>query len=60
MNLSREEWEKLVKWEKILKRAAQILRVEDKDLPRVVKRFKKEVEEMKEELGLRKKHDELD
>lgn len=32
---------------KILKKAAQILRVEEKDLIKVVERFRKEIEEMK-------------
>lgn len=32
--------------EKILKKAAEILRVNDIDLPRVVDRFLKEIEEM--------------
>ncbi len=32
--------------EKILKKAAEILRVNDADLPRVVERFLKEIEEM--------------
>lgn len=41
------EFEELKRKYKILKEAAKILRVEDKDLPRVVERFKKELEEMK-------------
>ena len=44
--MNKKEWEELKKKEKLLKKAAEILRVEDKDLPRVVDRFMKEVEEM--------------
>jgi len=42
-----DEFEDLKRKYKILKEAAKIFRVEDKDLPRVVKRFKKELEDMK-------------
>jgi len=49
--ISREEWEKLKRKEKILKRAADILRVDEKDLPRVVERFLEEIEEMKNKLN---------
>lgn len=42
-----EEFEALKKKYKILREAAKIFRVEDKDLPRVVERFKKELEEMR-------------
>jgi uncharacterized membrane protein YgaE (UPF0421/DUF939 family) len=42
-----EEFEKLKKKYKILKEAAKVFRVEDKDLPRVIERFKKELEEMR-------------
>ncbi|MGC9200527.1 MAG: hypothetical protein ACP5F8_00985 [Candidatus Aenigmatarchaeota archaeon] len=41
------EWEELKRKEKILKETAKVLRVEEKDLPRVIERFKKELEEMK-------------
>ncbi|MCC5994145.1 MAG: hypothetical protein LM587_00920 [Candidatus Aenigmarchaeota archaeon] len=43
----RDEFEELKKKYRILKEAAKIFRVEDKDLPRVIERFKKELEEMK-------------
>jgi uncharacterized membrane protein YgaE (UPF0421/DUF939 family) len=43
----RDEFEELKKKYKILKEAAKIFRVEDKDLPRVIERFKKELEEMR-------------
>lgn len=45
--MDRKEWEKLKKKEKLLKMAAEILRVEEKDLPRVIDRFMKEIEDMK-------------
>ena len=48
--LSREEFEELKEKEKILKEASKILRVEDKDLPRVVERFLREIKEMEERL----------
>jgi uncharacterized membrane protein YgaE (UPF0421/DUF939 family) len=43
----KEEFEKLKKKYKILKEAAKVFKVEDKDLPRVIERFKKELEEMR-------------
>ncbi|MEM5853586.1 MAG: hypothetical protein QW228_04420 [Candidatus Aenigmatarchaeota archaeon] len=48
--ISRSEWKKLKKKEKILMRAAEILRVEDKDLPRVIERFQREIREMEEKI----------
>lgn len=45
--IDREEFLRLKKKEKILKEAADILRVEEKDLPRVLDRFLKEIAEMK-------------
>lgn len=44
---SKKEWESLNEKEKILREAAKILSVEEKDLPRVIDRFLKEIEEMK-------------
>ena len=44
--MNKKEWETLKKKEKLLKRAAETLRVEEKDLPRVIDRFMKEIEEM--------------
>jgi hypothetical protein len=44
---SKKEWEELNKKEKILRESAKILSVEEKDLPRVIDRFLKEIEEMK-------------
>jgi alanyl-tRNA synthetase len=46
MRISKKEWNKLKKKEKLLKEAASILRVEEKDLPRVVERFQREIKEM--------------
>lgn len=48
--LSKKEWQNLKKKSKILEKAAEILRVEEKDLPRVVERFQKEIEEMDKKL----------
>ena len=42
-----EEFNELKRKYKILREAARVFRVEDKDLPRVIERFKKELEEMK-------------
>lgn len=44
--MNKKEWEELKEKEKLLKKAAEILRVEEKDLPRVVDRFLKEIKEM--------------
>ncbi len=42
-----ERFEELKKKYKIVKKAAEILRVQEEDLPRVLERFLKEIEEMK-------------
>lgn len=47
--MDREKFESLKKKEKILREAASVLRVEDKDLPRVIKRFLSEINEMRNE-----------
>lgn len=47
MSQNKKEWEELNKKEKLLREAAEILSVSDTDLPRVVDRFLKEVEEMR-------------
>lgn len=44
--------ERIEEKEKTLKQAAEVLRVEEKDLPRVVKRFLDEIEEMNKKLNL--------
>lgn len=46
MSQSDYDWEQLNRKEKILKEAARILSVSEKDLPRVVDRFIKEIREM--------------
>ena len=46
MQVSEKEWKELKRKEKLLKRSADILRVEPQDLPRVVKRFVDEIKEM--------------
>jgi alanyl-tRNA synthetase len=48
--ISEQKFKELKKKEKLLKQAAAILKVEEKDLPRVVERFKKELKEMEEKL----------
>lgn len=45
------EWAELKRKEEILKKIAEIFRVEEKDVPRVVKRFIKEIEEMEKRLN---------
>lgn len=45
-SLDEKDLERLNRKEKLLRDAAGILSVEEKDLPRVVARFLKEVEEM--------------
>jgi len=42
---------KLKEKEKILKEAIKIFRVDEKDLPRVVERFQKEIKEMEEKIN---------
>jgi len=41
-----KEWEELKRKEEILKKIAEIFRVEEMDVPRVVSRFLNEVKEM--------------
>lgn len=48
--ITKKEWQELKKKEKLLKQASSVLHVEEKDLPRVIERFKKEIEEMGEKL----------
>lgn len=43
-------WKELKEKECLLKKAAAILRVEEKDLPRVIERFQKEIKEMEEKI----------
>ena len=45
------EIEKLLKKRRILREIAKVFRVEEKDLPRVIARFKKELKEMEEKLS---------
>lgn len=44
--VTKKEWQELKKKSRILEKAAEILRVEEKDLLRVVERFQKEIDEM--------------
>ncbi len=48
--ITKKEFYELKQKDKILRKAAEILRVEPKDLPRVIKRFLKEIEEMNEKI----------
>ena len=41
-----KEWERLKEKEALLREAALAIRVQEKDLPRVVTRFKREIDEM--------------
>jgi|YelNatPaOPRAMG01_1025707.scaffolds.fasta_scaffold57850_2 DNA-binding PadR family transcriptional regulator len=42
-----QEFEELKRKYKILKEVAKVFRVKEEDLPRVIERFKKELEEMR-------------
>ena len=46
-----EEFQRLRNKEKILRKAAEVLRVKPEDLPKVIRRFKKEIDEMKSKLS---------
>ena len=46
MMISEQELKKLKKKEKILRQAAESIKVQEKDLPRVVKRFLDELKEI--------------
>ncbi|MBU5688465.1 MAG: hypothetical protein KQA41_00470 [Candidatus Aenigmarchaeota archaeon] len=46
-----KEWQELKNKEEILKKIAEIFRVEEKDVPKVVNRFLLEVNEMEKELN---------
>lgn len=48
--ITKKEWQELKKKEKLLKQASAVLHVEEKDLPRVVDRFLKEIDEMNKKL----------
>ncbi|MEM0473173.1 MAG: hypothetical protein QXF88_00425 [Candidatus Aenigmatarchaeota archaeon] len=45
--MDKKEWESLNKKSEILSKIAEIFRVEEKDVPRVAKRFVDEIEEMR-------------
>ncbi len=48
--ISDQEIKELKKKEKLLKEAAESIRVQEKDLPRVVSRFMRELKEMEEKI----------
>lgn len=45
--ISKQRWQELKEKEKILKKAAEVVRVEEKDLVKTIDRFQKEIEKMK-------------
>lgn len=52
--ITEKEWRELKKKSQLLKKTAEILSVEEKDLPRVVKRFQDELAEMEKQLKEKK------
>ena len=52
--VSEQELKELKKKEKLLKQAAESIKVQEKDLPRVVKRFMDEIKEMDKKLKAEK------
>lgn len=48
--VTEKEWKELKKKSQLLKKVAEILRVEEKDVPRVTKRFQDELTEMEKQL----------
>jgi len=55
MSVSEKELKELKKKEKILKQAAESIKVQEKDLPRVVKRFLDELKHFENEIKSIKK-----
>lgn len=49
--ISEQELKKLKKKEKILRQAAETIKVQEKDLPRVVKRFLDELKEINRKIN---------
>ena len=49
--ISEQELKELKKKEKLLKQAAEIIKVQEKDLPRVVKRFLDELKEINRKIN---------
>lgn len=52
--VTEKEWNELKRKSRLLKKTAEILRVEEKDVPRVTKRFLDEVIEMEKQLKEKK------
>ena len=50
MAMDIERWKELKEKERILRDAAEAISVQEKDLPRVIARFKREIEEMEEKM----------
>lgn len=53
--ITEKEWQVLKRKEKLLRQTAKFLRVEEKDVPRVVQRFLDELKEMEKQLKELKK-----
>ena len=53
--MEENEWKELKEKEKLLKEAARSLKVDETELPNVVKRFNRELEEMEESIRRLKK-----
>ncbi len=45
-----DRWKELKEKEKMVKKASEAIRVQEKHLPKVVARFKKELDEMRNEI----------
>lgn len=49
--MPKSEWQSLKEKERLLRQAAAVLRAPEKDLPRIVRRFQKELEEMERKIA---------
>jgi hypothetical protein len=50
MAMDIERWNELKEKERILRDAAEAISVQEKDLPRVIARFKREIKDMEEKM----------
>lgn len=50
MSTDTDRWRELKERERLLKEAADSIKVQEKDLPRVVARFKREIKELDEKM----------
>jgi SMC interacting uncharacterized protein involved in chromosome segregation len=51
MAMDIERWKELKEKERILRDAAEAISVQEKDLPRVIARFKREIEDFEKQLA---------